>query len=467
MGRLIAGALLAALALACSSDDEPPAATATPPIVATVSFASPPSSTATPTPSATATPRPTLSPQPAAATPEPVAKPYAVIFAQGDEIDLSPAVVFVDVASGESTAWVFPGAWPEFDVAPSGDFILWLEALPEGGLVHLLRTDDGSDRLVEADPGVIEFGPGDSGFVSTVGEGSVVTVFDGRGERVGDLWRGASNALPVAAWSPDGRSVAVARNLTGTSMRLSIWPDIPGSASEFDSDVPVASKVALEWSQDSERVALVVGDAVRVFGRDGELLWESGGHFWGNPRWSPDDRFLYVHESPIARSGGTKIVGIWASHLFTREGQLLFRVPSAASCAGDPWSFDGDALEFGRYHISVDGTLTEVEGGLDTGVFSRLDSSVDAALMVRWVFDGGARPRLERLLADGASQMLLRLAAGQRFHFAHYGLSDTTWWTDDGRYVFTTPGIGHGGCAEGPPAPDQPPVGVERPPFDS
>ena len=462
VSRLLAGALLAALALACTSDEEPPAATATPPAIATVS------PTATPSPTATRTP--TATPSPTATTPEPSVTPYAVTFARGDEIDLSPAVVFVDVESGESTAWVFPGAWPEFDVAPSGEFILWREALPEGGLgpMHLLRTDDGSDRLVEADSTAIEFGPGDTGFLATTQDGFVLTAFDGHGERVADLWLGATARTMTAAWSPDGRSVAIAGRSTSDGVRMSIRAEIPGPPTEeFAVSVPARSSVALEWSHDSERLVLVVEDAVRVFGRDGELLWESQGHFWGNPRWSPDDRFLYVHELPIARRGGAEIAGILASHLFTREGQLLFRVPSAASCAGDPWSFEGDALEFGRYRISVDGTLTEVEDGRHPGVFSRFDSPVDAALMVRWVFDAGAARRLERLLADGASEMLLKLPAGEGFHFAHYGLSDTTWWTDDGRYVFTTPEIGHGGCGEGSPAPEQPPVGVERPPFDS
>lgn len=54
--RLIAGALLAAVALACTPDEEPPAATATPLAVAIVVPTATPSPTATPTPTATTTP---------------------------------------------------------------------------------------------------------------------------------------------------------------------------------------------------------------------------------------------------------------------------------------------------------------------------------------------------------------------------------------------------------------------------
>jgi hypothetical protein len=370
------------------------------------------SATASPvTPTTTATTTSTATTTATATAPAPPEPPYRVTFEAGEPIDVSPAVVFVDPNTGSAEAWVIPGPGAEFSVAPSGSYVVY----QQGEEYRLLRTEDGGDRAIEVDSRPIEFGPGDSGFVAATQGRSVISAFDGLGSHLGELWNGKADARTAVSWAPDGESVASAIHPgAGSSLQLTIRAVGDWSAVSVEAGRS-AGGVSLEWSHDSERIAVVTEDRVRVFSRGGELLGEFAGQFggyWANPRWSSDDAHLYVNQMP--RSGGE------LAYLFTADGEAVFRffTPSyAGGCGSEQW-VDGQTVEFGRYDVRLDGTF-ELHGRRSNRLYPRLSSYG------------------------------LVLPEEFAFHIPHYGAGNTVRWTSDGRLVFTTPSVGHGGCGEG------------------
>jgi hypothetical protein len=383
-------------------------------------------------------------------------------FARGEEIDASPAIVLLDVESGEATAWQFaPDAITEFTVAPSGTYAIWHRRVDEDGNfeARVQRLDDppSDDRSLGEGWGVIEFGPGDGGFLA-VRSGTEVRAFDAHGRPLGDvLWRGATSGRVSASWSPDGRALAVAGVAPPSpSVQVLIWPDGPaGEAIEIVNE-PSGDRVALEWSADGERLAFVGSDRAAVYSHAGELIGETRGDFEGNPRWSSDGRFLYAY----ARTSLPELEYPRSfAYLFDADGRVLFRVHSSETCSGDPWLADGSG-----FITHSDGQRVVVTTTGEVMPYGRafLDwpprPSPDSDVAV--VREGD---HVLRLMPDGSTEPLFSLAPNLGFHLSHWGV-DATWWTDDGRLVFTTPGRGHGGCGEGPGS-NEPVIEIERPPF--
>lgn len=411
-----------------------------PPLQVGATAGAPETATAPPEPSPPAAPprtactsgdeaAPRTPPAAAGSTAADPATPYAVSFARGEPIDVSPAVVFVDAESCQATAWVFPGAIGEFGVPPSGAYIVY--RVTDG--FRLLRTDDGSDRAIIATSLPIEYGPGDSGFIATTQDRFVVSRFDGRGEHRADLWLGGVNRRTAVEWAGDGSAVAWSLGPgSDARLHLTIRPVSDGGP-EYAIDLGVSRGApSLEWPGDGRWIAVVTSDFVRVFNRDGELMWDFAGQFYGNPRWSPDASHLYVNAMPGPDIG----------YLFTADGEALFRVlvSEASGCGGDPWLVDGSGIEFGQWTVSVEG---EIE-----------------PLLTR-----------SRSLYPELAVYEVELAPSvDGFHIPHYAsgrTSDHVDLTDDRRLVFTTPEIGHGGCAGAlggwPPGAPQ----VQRPPYES
>ncbi len=388
---------------ACSGSSD---VTPTPPEGSATASADVPTRTATVTMTATTTETATTT----ATAAVPPAPPYRVTFEIGEPVDVSPAVVFVDPETGAAEAWVIRGANAEFGVAPSGSYVVYRQ----GDGYRLLRTDDGSDRAIDVDSLPLEFGPGESGFVARTQERFVISGFDGRGEHLGEFWLGGFSIRTAVSWAPDGRSVAHAIHLGGgTSLQLTIRSVSDWSTVTVEAGTS-AGGVSLEWSHDSERIAVVTEGRLQIFSRDGELLGEFEGRFGeyaANPRWSSDDAHLYVNHMP--RSGGE------LAYLFTAEAEAVFRffTPSyAGGCGGEQW-VDAQTVEFGEYDVRLDGTFG-LHGRESVGLYPRLDSYG------------------------------VVLAEELAFHIPHSGAGDRVRWTSDGRLVFTTPGLGHGGCGE-------------------
>ena len=419
MRGLMVGVLLLALLLgaACSSDATPeiaPTATQT-----ATSTATEPTATGTMRPS----PTPILSPR-ATATPVPEPEPpYLEHFAAGEAIDVSPAVVFVDTETGDAEAWVIPGALSEFAVAPSGSYIAYLSGSPDDPQRHLLRTDDGADREIVADawPGPLTFGPGDTGFVATTQGGFALTAFDGFGDSLGDLWLGANTGPTTAAWSPDGSLIAIAGYSEDSLILRASIREVGGdmvSLTETGLD-EIYSPVALNWSPNSERLALVSSLGLSVFDRAGMKLWHfDSDELRSNLRWSPDSQHLYV-PSGYGGSDGS---------VFTADGVTVLRAKSAGVCFGDPWLADGSGFRVLRSRTDgsdriymLDGTVTEAAEQSD--LFpnpGRYGARVDGSIGHHFVH-------------------LPEYTAGGNWR-------DTLKFTDGGRFVVTTPGIGHDGC---------------------
>ena len=354
-------------------------------------------------------------------------------FAAGETIDASPAVVFADLETLEAEAWVFPSADGEFAVSPAGSYVIYNTA--DG--FKLLRTDDGSVTSLGIGEWPAELGPGDSGFVARDEQQFLGSLFDGKGKWLRDLWLSDPEKPFVAAWAPDGRSIAITQ-IGGDvpRVKLEIWPELmsPSSPVLFTRRASQETPLSLEWSPDSERLALVTSDAVRVFDRERTLLWTVEGEFFGNPRWSPDGAHLTVSAMPSMVGHDGAEVGIApVTYLLTRDGVEVLRVTGAGSCAGDPW-LNASSFTAGRRLITTEGRISEY---------------------------GGRIPEIWL----GPSEVGLELAADLGFHLPHFGSRTSGQLLEDGRFVFTTPEIGHGDCGTIVGASEWPAITVERPPY--
>ncbi len=424
-------ALAVLLAVACTSDPAPEETAGSSPTSEATSRATASGAPWVPLrvtrpPDPTATPEPTAEP-----TPGP---PYLERFERGEVIDVAPAVVFGDVETGEAEAWVVPETGGgEFVVSPSGSFVVY----PTAGGFKLLRTEDGATHSLDIGGWPVEVGPGDSGFIAVDSGGFTLSAYDGEGRRIQDLWRSAPGMGAVASWSEDG-SIAVGQNNTGSAIAVSVWaaPDrVPqASGDEFRAAVPEGSSIALEWSPDGELVAVVTSDAVYALDRDNDLVWAVEGEFFGNPRWSPDGEHLAVNAMPSIEGHDGRVGVTSVTYLLSRDGTEVFRVNGAGDCSVNPW-ISASSLVVGGYLVTVDGAIRR---------YALPSPSV-------WVHP--------------ASQGF-ELKPGLGFHLPHIAWRGVDQRLADGRMVFTTPEIGHGGCGTIVGASEWPAIEVERPPYD-
>lgn len=296
----------------------------------------------------------------------------------------------------------------------------------------------------------LAYAPTGAGFVAITRDSSLVSPFGSDGTRLGWFgWRAASGRPIAVAWSPDGTAIALFQNKTGTDVggliayANSAVVEVPPRDDGFvvNYQVPPGSNVSVRWSHDSQRLALVTVDRVRVFDRDGAPLWTVAGEFFGNPRWSPDDKHLYVNAMP----GNAADV----AYVFTADGEPLWRFASTSpasgrlsygfGCGGEHW-IDEERIGIGPYIISRDGEVIDLREPGVPNLFVRI---------------------LEPLPTD----LDITVDPSVGWHIVHYGDERLTY-LNDGRYVFSTPQIGHDGCATGLAATGSSyPEGLERPPF--
>ena len=376
-------------------------------------------------------------------TPFPYEAPERRDFAPGELIDISPAVVFVDADSGAATAWVFQFetvSW-EFGVAPSGTYIVYQKTdgvpAPPGGQpnseVRLLRTDSGSDAVIEAEGLPVEYGPGESGFVALRDGGSAAGVFSGLGDLLFEI--PLQGEFLDAAWSEAGGMIAVASRFRDDDYEIRIHRLASGGQLSLLSDRLAFSEawIAIAWSHGGQELAVVAPNRVFVTQARGSRLWEAPGDvYFGNPRWSPGDAYLFVSALPSVFSG---TIEPELSYVFNAQGVALFRLVTAQSggCLGDPW------LASDRFQLGAD--VWSVDGQMEQSGVPRLDIYPD-------------------LSAIGVS-----LASGIGYHVPHWGPSDNTRSTEAGRVVFTTPEVGHGGCGTSVAGSFEEGPIVQRPPF--
>lgn len=515
------------LLLACTSSDPPPRSTPTE------------RATVVTSPTAEATVVATPSTRPTPANPD---APFPVTFAQNEQIDVTPAVVFVDPHSGESTAWVFPEqSAPGFTVSPDGRSVFWTEFVPpsmanrealadqlfaqlesylspeqrdalqtdlqalaaagargeswapiatkivddirddlppkladtlkdrlsdiasprfDGLRWHLLRTDDGSDRVFDATSSPLAIDPVTGTFVANTAASdagtSGPTVFGAQGREIREL--PTHNAHYGPAWSPVGGTLAhvgfdAGQLGTPNTVTLYILPTLDEPPIlVLEEPIPSHSPLAVEWSRDGERLALVTVDRVRVFTRDGERIWEATGKFAGNPRWSRRG-FLHVNGvAPIEPGVDERMLPY--AYLFDPDGKPTFRVRWFNACTGDPWLIDGSGIRDGRYVVLTTGELQDLGEERASDEVSPVASD---EIVLRWWLGDDGTWRLGRVGTHDVAQ-ILAMAPSLPFH----RLAEP--WTEDGRYVFATTVIGFDLCSEGVAARHEAPT-VERPPY--
>ena len=353
--------------------------------------------------------------------------PFRLTFAADEPIDVSPAVAFIDIASGVVTVWAIDGAHPEFEVAPSATYILWWEESTHA--LHLVRTDSGIDQVVfdERSFGTIrEFGPGDAGFVVEKPGSSGLNlretlIANGHGRELLRLPYVDGSSF---AWSPDGALLA---HYTSGVLRVFEIPQIASESDRTIFEVP-SMPAELDWSPDGQMLASAAGGTLRVFDRDGAALWEFSGDRVEDPQWSPDGSLLRV--------AGAE----YSTYLFDGSGALLQRAGDPFRCPVGAWLPDSSGYVFFDLLVKPSGAEQLPEG------FRFPNSPVDVTL--RWSGQPGEITGTQDILLHDASDGSTRVIAvvgNQRYHTSHLG----GLWTSDGmRVIFTMPGVGHGGCLQ-------------------
>ncbi len=326
---------------------------------------------------------------------------------------------------------------------------------------HLLDTTDGSDQIVDWQ--LLEFAPAGGRILALrrdADEDESFLVLDGAGEFVRELEQEPDALASVSAWSPDGDAIAITtqtvRDESDITLRLEIWP-VPDGAPVEVIEIPVDAHaaVSLAWSDGGDRLALATRTTVRVFDRDGALLWEQAGEFENarNLVWSASG-YLHLHTTRLTEDQENVPFG----YVFSQDGEVHFRVRWLRTCTGTPWLPDGSGLRDGRHVVMLTGELDDL-GEERAG---DLTSPVHAEQVnLRWSREDDGQWRVHRLDAEG--DIFLLSVPGQVGINSLDG--DRGPWTTDGRYLFSTPVVGRGGCGEGWSGTPEPPS-VQYPSFE-
>ncbi len=259
--------------------------------------------------------------------------------------------------------------------------------------------------------------------------------------------------IGAAGWSPDGRQVVFAANLSG---RQNLWlapaPDplpmpvpAPGPGWPVQLTISEQRQASPAWSPDGSWIAFISDrdgdeqwDLFLVSPRTGEVvnLTNTPDIAEQNPVWSPDGRWLAYIAKP--RQGSSFEVRLLA--MATRESQALTRnSPREYGCYGPVWSPAGDAVAYTREHAS----------GRDSDVFMVSAAGGEARQLTA---HGGERRSSAAAWAPQGNRLLLTSNVGNGYdNVALLDIGgDMTWLTqeewdseaggfspDGGRIVYT------------------------------
>jgi dipeptidyl aminopeptidase/acylaminoacyl peptidase len=262
-------------------------------------------------------------------------------------------------------------------------------------------------------------------------------------------------------WSPDS-ALALVSTLSGTFL-------ISASGSEVE-QISIHGIRSAAWAPDGSKVAMVAritseqpdtDFGVRVYNRDGELLWQAATEYATyNPRWSPDGAQLAVEAHVPSAEQPRKLRTILLTVFDGLSGTLLYRVTGVRSCFTSPWTADGSRLVLLATepfrHVLVD----PLESSVRDLPLNVIPTPFDASAGIVLSFDSESIWSFE----------VVDFETGERTRLAATTLSPD-WHADhdplfvQGRVFFSAPHFGHGGCGEGLQLED-PTVAIERPPFD-
>jgi hypothetical protein len=181
------------------------------------------------------------------------------------------------LAVSDSGAWVVNpgggirrlGAYSEVGWSPNGLFVLGTQ----GHRITALEPD-GEPRWSLARPGRLSdpaWSPGDGfrvAYLERAGTGTSVRVADGSGGLDHLVARRAARVTP--AWRP-GRGYVLTFATAGSAALLTVDAD---SGRRLWSARTGGPPVALAWTRDGRRLAVLLPGSLRVYGRDGGLLGE-------------------------------------------------------------------------------------------------------------------------------------------------------------------------------------------------
>ena len=339
-------------------------------------------------------------------------------------------------------------------------FLIWRELLGGGGLgpTFLLRPDTGRvRRLPPLD--VIEMGARGAGFIAQHPDGALV-VYDGQGCPVRTL--AAASSQPLTAWSSDSSRVALTDCCAADGSASLTIHALNGSGEEPATFEWREAVIGLDWSPDGANLAVVTSSRISVVTASGAPSWELRlPTLLGNPRWSMDGRHLTVMARADRATGGAPL-----TYLISRSGEVRYRAVGAITCGDDPWLADGETFRaFGNafYLLSVDGRVEQTT----TEVYV---SPTNAEAHWFWRNAGDASEAvITRPDSTPQSSARVQVSTETGFHLVHVGPEfsrDVVAWTEDGRsIIFSTPGVGHGGCAGHGFSFPVPELRVESPPL--
>jgi hypothetical protein len=396
-----------------------------------------------------------------------------VHYAPGEVVNVKHGVFYVDPRSGAVDGWQLPDEpvpFPIF-VSPGGRYIVYGLPTPPGSRGPSWRLFDASTMSLRAPTdGPPRFSPDESRYAVPAGGGvQVIRAEDGTVERTISLGAGGSLADAAQvwlAWSPDGGSLLVGtpdpsgRDHAGRVARVDM---ASGAVVVVAEDVVPVTR----WAPDGRRyftnragyAALDAYDAAT-----NRVAWSVTYERLGlEPPRKPDGSFSGSIILPYASADGRRVAVevrggpdrpfYYLYVLDAATGAVLFRVQGAHTCGQNIWSADGRWLLVGGRRGGVAGSfLVAGDGSTVRHAPARIDdlSPVDPAT-------GGARGGSAGLAAievldvpAGTVRRTVQFSGDIGWDFAHVPL-----WLVDGRIVVHAPHLGHGGCGEGPPDPDE------------
>ena len=194
---------------------------------------------------------------------------------------------------------------------------------------------------------------------------------DGSGVRRLTFSNTQGNGASSPHWSPDGRRIVFADDLTNGNSALYVMNSDGSGIRRLTSDADVAAgvqEVFPAWSPDGNRIAFIrhpsTGPTDLVLRNlDGSHPVVAGQAF-GQPAWSPDGRHLAVHvEDAATKTSRIEVLAADGSGATT-----IVSVPEPAVATNAAWSHDGTAVAFtldpdGFLSVDADPTSPRATGG--------------------------------------------------------------------------------------------------------
>jgi hypothetical protein len=399
------------------------------------------------------------------------AMPRPVHYAPGEVVNVRQGVFYVDPRSGAVDGWQIPGEpvpWP-FQVSPRGRYIAYGRQPSTAGSAQPWRLfDTQSGEMRDLSYGPPHFSPDDARYAVDGPDGiSIVRSDDGTVEQTVPLarFREPLGFTAFITWAPDGTSLLVGyfdQPQTAPVGRVTRVDLASGTVTDVaDGALPVA-----RWSPDGRTYyviqppagALVAFDAATNRERWTLALTDLGFGPSSKPG-SPPGEIALPYISPDGRRAAIAVRGTFEQPAYrvyvldAASGAIQFWIDGALTCPQHAWTAAGRWLlvsgrrgdQGGSFLAAADGSALRFVREY-VGDLSPVDPNTAGV-------HGGGMGLAELLVIDipgGGVRRSVQFAGDIGWDATHHPL-----WLPDGRMVVHAPHGGHGGCGEGPADPQE------------